>query len=490
MITLFLLLTACSGTAPDGDVVGRFAGSDLEDDADAAGTDPLDTPAEDCVEGGDALGHITAEPIEGQATVLRVTWDGPAQQDGLVYFEDALGIVRAIPTDDDGTALLVGLHPNSDVWLQTSALVDGERVCSAPVVAQTGSLPAGLAEAQVSGSLDGPATPAFLALPVLTEFDRMAVIYETRTGAPVWMWTMPSELEGGSPIYRVHVRADGGGVLLNVHEAPHSAGGLYSVDWDGSWSFLEVEGASRDFFELEDGTVAVLSNQVRNTEHPLFDDERVVRGDRIIEVRPDGSQTEIWNMFDDTPHDLGLTEIAADQNIEFVEWAHANGITHDPHTNRYVVSLPDVESVAAIDRATGGLAWLLQEGGGDFETGGLNEPLMEQSHSVQVLPDGNLMLFNRRETGGCSDVTEIELDLENQTARPVWTHDSDPCLLVVFLGEGRRLEDGDTVVSWSSAGQVDIIGPDKALRWRLALDLGAGFGFVDHATALGGARID
>jgi hypothetical protein len=478
------VLVGCTGSSSAPELEDPDSGGGQADPAPFK-DDPMEVPTEDCTEDPDAFGGFSVTPLEDQPTVLAVTWDAADALDGRVTFIDALGTTRVAPIGEGQRALLVGLNADADVWLRASRVMDGTRLCSESVSARTGSLPAGLPEAQVTPSLPGPETQGFVALALMTEFKRMAVIYETRTGAPVWIWAIPDALDDLSPIYRVHIRQDGGGVLLNVHESPDTPGGLFRVDWDGAWSFVAVPGATRDFFELEDGTVAMLSAQVRTTENPLFVDETTVRGDRIIEIQPDGSQREVWNIFDDFPHHLGETVIVEGQDIRHTEWAHTNGITHDPVQDDYLLSLPGISAILRVQRGTGELVWTLQNDGGDFTTSGLSEDLIANPHSVQVLEDGSVLVFNRRKPGECSDVTEIGLDLDDATARPVWSMDSDPCLVVTFLGEAHRLDDGDTVVVWSSAGQLDILGPEGELRWRLALDLGAGFGFVDHATVLG-----
>jgi hypothetical protein len=486
------LLAACSG-GPLHYAAGDFNSSALDRDTGALAAGPIDMTEEGCVELPERFGETRAAPIEGQQTVLEVTWDGPAHDEAAVFYKNALGVTVAVPVLDGVPARLVGLRADVDVWVQATAVEDGVLVCSAPWRAHTGSLPAGLPEARLSQSLSGPATPAFLAVPVLTDGSCAAVIYETRSGEPVWRWTIPEGPDGSTPMYRVHVRRDGGGVLVNVHQTPHVVadlpreydGGLYRVDWDGTWSFAAVPGATRDFVELPDGGVAILSSQVRRVEYPLNDDQSVIRGDRIIEVRPDGTQVEIWNMFDDYPHELGESEIHEDQFLHVGDWAHANGITYDAPSDDLVISLPHVQSIARIERSTGALRWQLSKMEGDFAMPGANQELVDLPHSVQVLESGNLLVLNRRDPTSCSEVVEIGLDLEAGTAEAEWVLPSDPCIFIPFLGEALRLPDGDTVAMWSSAGRLDIVSPAGVLRWRLALDLGAGFGFVSHAPTLG-----
>jgi hypothetical protein len=419
-----------------------------------------------CVVDSDAFDgfRVEVDPIMG--TVVYALWDGA----GELHYTDALGVARELPFEDK--QVLVGFRARSEVTIQLHA----EGVCSEEVTVVTGSLPAGLPEASVT-RVPGPETERFLAMPVLTGTDRRAMVYETTTGEPVWHWALP---EGTlSPSYRVHLRADGGGVLVNVHESPESVGGLYRVDWDGRSSFIEVPGSNIDFVEHQDGTLAVLSFQVRTDSAG----DRI-RGDRILELRPDGEVVEVWNIFDDYPHTLGTTTVSSDSWSHSVELAHANGLTYDAYENAYLVSLPDLGTVASVDAETGALNWRLGEES-DFNESGVSGDLkmVDMPHSVQMLDDGHVLLFNRRNLGDCSGAVEVELSGDQATA--VWEHASEKCVLVVFLGEAHRLDDGDTLMMWSSAGMLDIVGPTGNVRWRMSMDLGAGLGFVDETLSLG-----
>lgn len=420
--------------------------------------------AEPCRVDADAFDGFRVEVDPNIGTVLHASWDGAAE----LRYTDALGIEREVAFDGD--RVLVGFRARAEVGLQLHA--DG--LCSPVVTVVTGSLPAGLPEASVS-RVPGPQTETFLAVPVMTNLERRAMVFETATGEPVWHWALP---EGTlSPSYRVHLRRDGGGVLVNVHETPNSRGGLYRVDWDGHWNFIEVPGSNVDFIEHDDGTLAVLAFQVRTDSDGVR-----IRGDRILEVGLDGELVEVWNMFDDYPHDLGPTSVSSDPFGPSVEWAHANGLNYDPAEDAYLVSLHEIGVIASVDAASGALNWRLGEGG-EYESG--PRKVVDSPHSVQVLDDGNVLLFNRRGVGECSGAVEVEFVGDH--ADVVWEHASEECVLVVFLGEALRLPDGDTLMMWSSSGMLDIVGPNGDLRWRMSLDLGAGFGFVDQTNDLGSA---
>lgn len=448
---MLMVLFACSAPVEDGEL-----------DVDAY----VGVPG--CVENAAAFESFKVSVDPEMGTVLHASWFG---EPATLHYEDALGHARAVELVEE--AVLVGFLARDLVSLQ---LVVGE-TCSPVRIVETGSLPAGLPEAEVTRG-DGPETEAFVAVSVMTQMDRRAMVFETVTGEPVWQWALPQGTL--SPAFRVHLRHDGGGVLVNVRETPNSIGGLYRVDWDGQSTFIAVPGSGVDFYEHTDGTLTVLSTQIRMDESGTL-----IEGDRLLKVGPDGDVVEIWNMFDDYPHEFGPTTLSTDEG-DYREWAHANGLAYDEGNHAYLLSLPNIRVVASIDVETRGLNWRLGDRGDFTETGLGSLGVVDMPHSVQLLDDGNVLLFNRGIELNCSYAAEVALSMEAGTADLVWDHASASCLTVAFLGEALRLPDGDTVIVWSSSGTLDIVSPEGDLRWRMALDFGAGFGFVEHATQLGG----
>jgi len=57
------------------------------------------------------------------------------------------------------------------------------------------------------------------------------------------------------------------------------------------------------------------------------------------------------------------------------------------------------------------------------------------------------------------------------------------------LGDVRRFEDGNTLVTWSTAGQLEESNHDRDVLWRLNIDeLGAGFAYVTWLESFYGAQ--
>ena len=97
-----------------------------------------------------------------------------------------------------------------------------------------------------------------------------------------------------------------------------------------------------------------------------------------------------------------------------------------------------------------------------------------------------LLVFNRgsfTESGQCSSAVAYDLS-ESGRATETWSFTTEVCQRVSFLGNATHLPGGDTLVSWSSAGRIDVVNPEGDGGLTLSLGVGAAFGFVDWAPRL------
>ena len=78
-----------------------------------------------------------------------------------------------------------------------------------------------------------------------------------------------------------------------------------------------------------------------------------------------------------------------------------------------------------------------------------------------------------------SNAVAYELNWKNMTAREIWRFASDPPLYSYGLGDADRLPNGNTLVTWSSLGQIDEVSPGGDVLWRLNTALGAAIGYID-----------
>jgi hypothetical protein len=271
---------------------------------------------------------------------------------------------------------------------------------------------------------------------------------------------------------------------------------VYRVGLDGVLlETVEIPGSQKDFVELPDGSFAAIGWDIREFENPDGETVRLV-GDHLIEVSPEGESRILWSAFDTWSPDLSLDYPSGGYpaDHEALDWSHVNGIDYDSEEDAYLVSVFGMGSVIKIDRQTGEPLWIMANTTGDFSSSSA-EALIQGTHSVELLGDDRVLVFNRNinnpfqdeETeydNRCSEALEIELDPSTGEAIRSWSYTGDDCLLVVYFGEARRLDNGNTMVIFSSSGQVNEATPEGETVWQVNTDIGGAFGFGDRVGSL------
>ncbi|HMB98379.1 MAG TPA: aryl-sulfate sulfotransferase [Balneolaceae bacterium] len=235
----------------------------------------------------------------------------------------------------------------------------------------------------------------------------------------------------------------------NLFFGDRSSQKIYEIDMFGeilnSWE-MPGYGFHHDVIEKPDGDFIATVNK--------FGESTVE--DYIIEIdRNNGAIINEW----DLNLSLDNTRRAWETNLADlnVDWFHANAVSYDPADNTIIVSgrtqgtvkLTENNEVVWIlaphkewDTAGNGEdlnQFLLQPLDSDSQpitdesvkSGDVNHPDFEWSwyqHATNILPDGNLMLFDNGEnrnfsgTGTYSRAVEYEIDEENMTIRQVWQY--------------------------------------------------------------------
>jgi Arylsulfotransferase (ASST) len=189
-------------------------------------------------------------------------------------------------------------------------------------------------------------------------------------------------------------------------------------------------------------------------------------GHQLVRLRPDGSTEFEWNAWDHFTLDE-WTEPKPSSMPEEFDFDHANSIDFDWDGN-YIVSFRRLSQILKIDAVTGEVIWRLGGRRGEFTI--VDDPLggFSNQHSVRVLPDGHLLLFDNG--GGHqppeSRAAEYELDTVAKTARLVWEYRPNPAIYTPGGGAVQRLENGNTFIAFAQAGHAREVGPDGSVLWQ------------------------
>jgi len=139
----------------------------------------------------------------------------------------------------------------------------------------------------------------------------------------------------------------------------------------------------------------------------------------------------------------------------------------------YIVSFRRLEQVIKIDATTGAIRWRL--GGRRNQFTFHDDPLggFSAQHSVRVLPNGHLLLYDNgtRHPEPESRAVEYSLDTVAMTATMVWEFRHLPPIYTPGLGLVQRLGDGGTFIAYGQQGRTTEVGPDGAIRGEAQLQV-------------------
>ncbi len=429
-------------------------------------------------EGGFA---VQAEISDMIPTVAAVEWTtdlGPVQDAHVDFGLDATYGTRVEARDDGAgtfSATLLGLRPSTEYHFRAVAVIDDTTYYSDDTTLTTGGQPTYLPGITIDSSDPEREAGGLLVTSVLG-IPSVAAIIDT-SGHYVWWWASHDD-ESDWPITRARLSRDGRSMLFlrnvpldtsDTTQGQH----IVRVALDGtSVEEIPAPGVHNDFVELPDGTLTVLAEDARE-----YEGETVV-GDRILEMRPDGTEVEIWSVWDDLTFDPEMSL--------YGHWTHANAIDYDEASDTYYVGARHVNAIFKVDRAEGELIWILGGPESDFVPADEETETTRLQHQFEILDDGILVFDNREETAGSSRAVQYDLDVDSYTLRQVWEYISEPAVYCYGMGDVTRVDSGNTLVTWSSAGMIDEVAPDGEVIWRLQLDLGGGLGYVTRIDALPG----
>jgi hypothetical protein len=156
------------------------------------------------------------------------------------------------------------------------------------------------------------------------------------------------------------------------------------------------------------------------------------------------------------------------------DFDHPNSLSFDLDGG-LVISYRALGSVVKLAPDSRTVAWVFGGTGNQFTITG--DPLdgFGGQHTVRVLPDGHLLMFDNgwNHTPQRSRAVEYALDPGTREARMVWQYAPEPAVFVPFTGSAQRLANGNTVVTFTGAGFLDEVSPDGVLLSRMALRSGS-----------------
>jgi hypothetical protein len=459
ILALLLALPGCPGDdpVPDDDDDDDATAPDDDDDDDVTSLD-LQVEVSEVIPTVATLRWTTSQPADATVTF------GPGEPSGTTLSDPADGEL-------DHEVVLFGLLPATEYSVAVTLIDAQEGQATANFT--TGAVPTSLPTLSVQILDEEVAPDGYLLTSLLTS--PLSVVLLDTDGTFLW-WHFDERDQ--TAIGRVRLSADGEAILYDTFptygaDPDDPTHEIIRVSLDGTdVEVLDTPGHHHDFAQLDDGTLAYLAEDRRDVEG-----EEII-GDQLVELRPDGSHEVVWTAWDDIPYDPADVPPGSD-------WTHCGALFHDPVEDAYYLSSHNLDAIWKVDRATGELIWTFGGPRSDFTVA---EPgaLPYHQHQLQVLDDHLLVFDNREPQTHSSRVVEYRLD--GWLATEVWAYEAEPPIYNFAMGDAHRLDGDVTLITWSTAGQMDVVGADDDLVWRLNLDLGSGFSYVTWMTDLYGAN--
>jgi hypothetical protein len=392
---------------------------------------------------------VQASISEAVATVGIVTFsiEAGAVESAHIDFglDTTYGLSAPVALDAPGfRTLLLGMKASRDYHVRLVVDTTDTECTSDDFVLTTGPQPSGLpiptATTQNAAALAG----GYLVTSLLSK--QGAVILDA-DGDYVW-WSDSSGLGraeqsfDGQWMWYQNINVRGGAPLT----------GRVSMDGLVDERHAEFGDAHHDFTVLPDETVAFIQHQGTC--------------DAIMERAPDGSVRQVVNV-----HDAHGGVVAC----------HTNSIHYHVSDDTYTFSDLNQNAYVKVTR-DGEVVWVL---GGDTSQFTGDGAEWSRQHGHQLLAPDRLLFFNNKSVGENSAAVEVSLDFDTLTATRVWTYDTSPLRSTIY-GDVLRLDNGNTLVVYSTAGVVLELTPDGEIAQRLEWPAGGSIGYVQKRASLYG----
>jgi hypothetical protein len=259
---------------------------------------------------------------------------------------------------------------------------------------------------------------------------------------------------GSGPMGRVLPSHDGHHLWFSAVNVDGGNASMKRVTMDGLSEddfTAEFEELHHDFTVLPDETIAFIRH----------DGER----DLVVARAPDGTLTTVI--------DLPSAHGGSTRN-------HANSIRYRTEDDSYTISDLSQNAYVKVTRA-GDVTWVLGGATSHFTGDGA---AWEAQHGHHVLADDRFLFFSNGPVQGPSEVIEVSLDLRAMTATRVFSYVSGQRSLI--FGDVERLANGNTLVTYSTAGRIHEVNADGELVHELSWEPQSAVGYVTKRASLYG----
>ncbi len=425
---------------------------------------------------------VIVSPNPNNALSVYVTFSAPGASAAFVNSRAGLQLLATpmVSLDADGTGrvAVLGLSPSTGYRHDVEAMTGTKSDTTGSVTSATGPLPAELAGIRMLITpVSGSPQPGYLLVSGVGD-DAFAIdetgavrwyrafgqpVQESKMQADGAFTTYVGASTGWQPMPGQYVRYAPDGTIAAVYTAaqPDSTdGGVRAVYTDPHEMLLTTDAQGAEH-------VHVVAYEQRPRAPGATGDK--IAWHELVRQSASGAEELRWTSWSRfSAADQIETDLTDDMD-------HMNAIAIDPTDGNYVVSERNFDALVKIDAQTGAVIWQLGGVQNQFQIVG--DPLngFQGQHSIRVLPNGDLLLFDNgvHRSPLAGRAVEYKLDATAMTATMVWQYQHVPAIATPYVGSVERMQNGNTLVAYCWAGVVDEVDPNGAVVWEGLLLNGA-----------------
>lgn len=274
---------------------------------------------------------------------------------------------------------------------------------------------------------------------------------------------------------------DNGGFVIGSS----GAGDIYRMEFDGSYGItgsLATTGVTAFAHDIEAGKTGLIGNVDGNIAG-VFQLESTAQ-----EFKADGSTIAFWDMAKAVSD---VMTAGGDDPALFVrpgaDWFHMNTAIYDAADDSVIISSRE-NFIVKVDYQTGAIRWIIGDPTKYWYTfpslrgkaltwvGDALVPIGQ--HSISLLPDGSLMLFNNGhesanqpagtptgQSRAYSAVSDYVIDEAAGTVREAWRFDHGQTILSIVCSSARQSANGSLLIDYAVAENLTatrIVGTDPS----------------------------
>jgi hypothetical protein len=235
--------------------------------------------------------------------------------------------------------------------------------------------------------------------------------------------------------------------------------GVIKLDKDSRLLWRYYGEAHHDLDVGDDGRIYVITR--RSLDMPRIRTDTKVYADFVTVLSPQGKplkRVPLYEAFENSPYasflkgleDANAGDIFHTNTVQVLDGRHADRSPIFKKGN-VLVSIRNLDVIAIVDMERGVVVWALSG-------------MWRLQHEPQLLPNGNMLVFDNRGQRGMSGV----LEFDPLTQQIVWAYRGNKTngFYSAGCGTNQRLPNGNTLITESFGGRAFEVTPEREIVWE------------------------